>query len=180
MAERRMFAKAVVLSDAFLDMPASARSLYFALGMYSDDDGMVGNPKTIMRVCQCTEEDLNILLEKRYLLTWPSGVVCIKHWKMNNYLQNDRHKPTTYVEEFSTLGLDAKGAYVEKDSPKCIQDVSKVDTKCIQNVYTGKDSIGKYKKNNVSLDKKIHNFSERQIDYKALEDMVNGKSDTGV
>ena len=176
MAERRMFAKAVVLSDAFLDMPASTRALYFALGMYSDDDGMVGNPKTIMRACQCTQEDLDLLLEKRYLLTWSSGVVCIKHWKMNNYIQNDRHKATTYIEELSTLGLDSKGAYVEKDSPKCVQDVSIVDTKRIQNGYTGKDSIDKNNKNNVSANKKIHNFSERQIDYQEIGAIADGQT----
>jgi len=172
MAERRMFAKAVVLSDAFLDMPASSRALYFTLGMYADDDGMIGNPKSIMRICQCTQEDLDILLEKRYLLTWPSGVVCIKHWRMNNYIQSDRKKSTTYIEEKSTLALDKKGAYTEAEKASDtdgIQLVSKVDTECIQNGYIGKDSIGKYKKNNVSVNPKIHNFQEREYDYKELE-----------
>lgn len=175
MAERRMFAKAVVLSDAFLDMPASTRAFYFALGMYADDDGMIGNPKSIMRICQCTQEDLDILLEKRYLLTWPSGVVCIKHWRMNNYLKNDRHKETTYVEELSTLGLDAKGAYTEKTSPSCIQVVSKVETDGIQDGDTGKDSKDKYKKNSVSRNKKIHNFNERDYDFDELEAETIGR-----
>ena len=167
-----MFAKAVVLSDAFLDMPASTRVLYYTLGMYADDDGMIGNPKSVMRLCQCSQEDLDILLEKRYLLTWDSGVVCIKHWRMNNYLKNDRHKTTTYVEELSTLGLDAKGSYVELMSPSCIQAVSKVDTDGIQNGYTGKDS--KDKDNNISPKKKnIHNFSERKYNYSELEAAID-------
>lgn len=131
-----MFAKSIVLSDAFLDMPMSARCLYFTFGMLADDDGFVGNPKAIMRQCGATSDDLKILLAKRYVLGFESGVIVIKHWRMNNYLQNDRHKATTYVEELSTLTTDKKGSYTEIDKP------------CIQNVYTGKDSIDKVSKGN--------------------------------
>lgn len=134
MAERRMFAKSIVLSDAFLDMPMTARCLYFTLGMLADDDGFVGNPKSIMRQCGATNDDMAILLSKRYVLGFESGIIVIKHWKMNNYLQNDRRKSTTYLEELSTLTLDEKGAYTE-----CIQNVYKLDTQ----VSIGKDSIGK-------------------------------------
>ena len=131
-----MFAKSIVLSDAFLDMPLSARCLYFTLGMLADDDGFVGNPKSIIRQCGASQDDMKILLAKRYVLSFESGVIVIKHWKMNNYLQNDRHKKTTYLEELGTLVTDERGAYTEANKP------------CIQNVYTGKDSIGK-----VSIDK---------------------------
>ena len=135
MAERRMFAKSIVLSDAFLDMPLSARCLYFTLGMLADDDGFVGSPKGIMRQCGASQDDMIVLLQKRFVLSFESGVIVIKHWRMNNYLQNDRHKKTTYVEELETLEIDNKGAYTEKKEP--------MYTDCIQNVYTGKDSIGK-------------------------------------
>lgn len=141
MAERRMFAKSIVLSDAFLDMPMSARCLYFTLGMLADDDGFCGNPKAIMRQCGASQDDIKVLIEKRYVLAFESGVIVIKHWRMNNYLQNDRHKKTTYIEELSGLAIDDKGAYTEAKEP--------MYTECIQNVYTGKDSIGKY-----SIDKR--------------------------
>lgn len=143
MAERRMFAKSIVLSDAFLDMPLSARCLYFTLGMLADDDGFVGNPKSIMRQCGASQDDMLTLLQKRYLLSWDSGVIVIKHWRMNNYLQNDRHKSTTYLEELSTLEIDERGAYTEKKNT--------MYTECIQNVYTDKNSIGKNSigKNNI-------------------------------
>lgn len=143
MAERRMFAKSIVLSDAFLDMPLSARCLYFTLGMLADDDGFVGNPKSIMRQCGASQDDMLTLLQKRYLLSWDSGVIVIKHWRMNNYLQNDRHKSTTYLEELSTLEIDERGAYTEKKNT--------MYTDCIQNVYTGKNSIDKNSigKNNI-------------------------------
>ena len=135
MAERRMFAKSIVLSDAFLDMPLSARCLYFTLGMMADDDGFVGSPKAIMRQCGASQDDMAVLLQKRYVLGFASGVIVIKHWRMNNYLQSDRKKATTYIEELAQLKLDEKGAYTEKSKP--------MYTECIQNVYTGKDSIDK-------------------------------------
>lgn len=146
MAERRMFAKSIVLSDAFLDMPLSARCLYFTLGMLADDDGFIGSPKAIMRQCGASQDDMAVLLQKRFVLAFESGVIVIKHWRMNNYLQKDRHKDTTYLEELATLDIDNKGAYTEK-SPMytdCIQNVYKLDTQ----VSIGKDSIDK-----ISLDK---------------------------
>lgn len=133
MAEKRMFAKSIVLSDVFLDMPASARCLYFTLGMLADDEGFIGNVKSIMRQCSASQDDLAILLQKRYILGFDSGVIVIKHWKLNNYLQNDRIKPTTYQEELKQLTLDEKRAYTEVDSG--------MYTKCIQNVYIDKNSI---------------------------------------
>lgn len=114
MAERRMFAKSIVLSDAFLDMPLSARCLYFTLGMLADDDGFVGSPKAIMRQCGASQDDMAILLQKRYVLGFESGVIVIKHWRINNYLRNDRYQSTTYLEEKDTLALDAKNAYTER------------------------------------------------------------------
>ena len=138
MAERRMFAKTIVTSDAFLDMPLSARCLYFTLGMLADDDGFVNNPKSIMRQVGACTDDLNLLLAKRFILAFDSGVIVIKHWRIHNYIQKDRYKETKYIEEMATLMLDEKGAYTE-----CIQDVSNVDTQ----VSIGKDSIelGKFR-----------------------------------
>lgn len=139
MAERRMFARSIVESDAFLDMPLSARCLYFALGMVADDDGFVGNPKSIMRQASATQDDLKLLIAKRFILSFESGVIVIKHWRINNYIQKDRYKSTTYVEELNTLALDDKGAYTEKTNvyPKCIQNGYKMDTQ----IRLGKVSI---------------------------------------
>ena len=131
-----MFAKTIVTSDAFLDMPLSARCLYFSLGMFADDDGFVNNPKSIMRQVGACTDDLNILLVKRFILTFASGVIVIKHWKIHNYIAKDRYKETKYIEEKSTLSIDEKGAYTE-----CIHDVYKVDTQ----VRLGKDSIGEFR-----------------------------------
>ena len=130
MAERRMFAKTIVLSDAFLDMPLSARCLYFTLGMLADDDGFVNSPKSIMRQAGASTDDLNLLMAKRFILAFDSGVIVIKHWRIHNYIQKDRYKESKYMEEKATLMLDQNGAYTE-----CIQDVSTLDTQ----VRLGKD-----------------------------------------
>lgn len=134
MAERRMFAKTIVTSDAFLDMPLSARCLYFTLGMFADDDGFVNNPKSIMRQTGASNDDLNLLIAKRFILTFESGVIVIKHWKIHNYIAKDRYKETKYLEEKNSLSTDSNGAYTE-----CIQDVYKLDTQ----VRLGEDRLGK-------------------------------------
>lgn len=151
MAERRMFAKTIVLSDAFLDMPLSARCLYFTLGMMADDDGFVGSPKAIMRQCGASQDDIAILLQKRFVLGFESGVIVIKHWRMNNYLQNDRKKNTSYIEELAMLEIDKKGAYTERKS--------EMYTKCIQDVYTGKDSIDK---NSIDKSNTLYSDTKRE------------------
>lgn len=132
MAERRMFAKVIIDSDAFLDMPLSAQALYFHLSMRADDEGFVGNPKKIQRMIGASDDDCKLLVMKRFILVFDSGIIVIKHWKIHNYIQADRFKPTTYVEEKSTLMLDQKKAYTE-----CIQNGYTLDTQ----VSIGKDSI---------------------------------------
>lgn len=139
MAERRMFAKTIIDSDAFLDMPLSSQALYFHLAMRADDEGFVNNPRKIQKMIGASEDDLKILALKRYILTFESGIIVIKHWKIHNYIQNDRFKPTTYVEEKSQLMLDEKKSYTE-----CIQDVSKVYPQV--SIELGKDSIEVSKK----------------------------------
>ena len=111
MAERRMFARTIVASDAFLDMPLSARCLYFALGMYADDEGFVNSPRSIMRLTGASTDDMNILLVRHFLIMFPSGVCLIKHWRINNYLRNDRFQPTKYTEERNQIMIEENGAY---------------------------------------------------------------------
>lgn len=111
MAERRMFAKTIIDSDAFLEMPATSQNLYFHLSMRADDDGFVNKPKSIMRDCSAKDDDLNILFARKFVIPFESGIVVIKHWRINNYLRNDRYKPTVYKDEKSTLYLDENNAY---------------------------------------------------------------------
>jgi hypothetical protein len=117
MAERRMFAKTIVLSDAFLDMPLSARCLYFTLGMLADDDGFVNAPRSIMRQCGASDDDARILLSKKFIIAFDSGVIVIKHWRINNYLRNDRYVETKYTEEKRSLSVEENGAYTISGMP---------------------------------------------------------------
>ena len=122
-----MFNVDIVGSDAFLDLPHTAQALYFQLGMRADDDGFVGNPKTIQRIAGTKASDLELLVKKRFLLQFPSGVVVIKHWKINNQIQKDRYTPTVYTEEYQSLYIKDNKSYTEMDKG-CIQSVSEMDT----------------------------------------------------
>jgi hypothetical protein len=118
MAEKRMFAKTIIDSDAFIDMPVSSRLLYYDLGMRADDDGFVNSPKKIMRMIGATDDDIKLLIAKKFIIPFESGVVVIKHWRINNYLRGDRYKGTTYTKEKSLLQIDDKGAYTLNGIPK--------------------------------------------------------------
>ena len=137
MAERRMFAKTIIDSDAFLDMPLSTQALYFHLSMRADDEGFLNNPKKIMRMVGASEDDMKVLLSKRFVLSFDTGVVVIKHWRIHNYIAKDRFKETVYQEERAQLEIKDNGAYTLDTG--CIQDVYSSETQ----VRLGKDRIGK-------------------------------------
>lgn len=116
MAQRRMFSPKIVDSDAFLDMPQSSQLFYFHLAMRADDDGFVGNPKKILRMMGGNDDDIRVLIGKRFILTFESGIIVIKHWKIHNLIRNDRYNETQYLEEKSTLILKENGVYTERNS----------------------------------------------------------------
>lgn len=141
MAQRRMFSKKITETDTFLDMPMSSQCLYFHLNMSADDDGFIGNAKTIKRMIGASDDDLKILLSKEFLIPFENGVVVIKDWKIHNYIQKDRYNETIYKEEKSRLGENESKQYqrLQDMDTKCIQNVSEPDTQ----VRIGKDRLGK-------------------------------------
>ena len=139
MAERRMFAKSVIDSDLFLDMPMTAQALYFHLAMRADDDGFVNNPRKIQRMIGASDDDCRILIAKQFIIPFDSGIVVIRHWRIHNYIQKDRYTPTLYEHEKAQIAPDQSGAYVSTLDTECIQDVSTLETQ----VRLGKDRIGK-------------------------------------
>ena len=128
MAERRMFAKSVIDSDLFLEMPLTAQLLYFHLAMRADDDGFINKPKAIMKMCGCKDDDMKVLFAKRFVIPFESGVCVIRHWKVHNYIPKDRYKETVCIAEKALLITDKSNIYSTVDS--------KADTTCIQSVYT--------------------------------------------
>ena len=111
LAQKRMFTMKIVDSDAFLDMPATTQCLYFHLNMRADDDGFIGNPKRIMKITGASEDDLRLLIAKRFVLTFEDGVIVIKHWRMHNTLSRDRYVETSYTDEKKMLLLKDNGSY---------------------------------------------------------------------
>ena len=142
MAERRMFAKTIIDSDAFLDMPATTQLLYFHLSMRADDDGFVNKPKSIMRMIGASQNDAELLVQKKFVIPFDSGVVVIKHWKIHNYIRKDMYKETKYKEEKGRLIFDENNAY----KLPCDKTVTKPLQDCAESLTQdrlGKDSIGK-------------------------------------
>lgn len=146
MAERRMFTQKIVDSDFFLDLPLSSQCLYFHLNMRADDDGFINNPKRIQRMIGASEDDLKLLLAKRFVLGFDSGVIVIKHWRMHNLLRKDRYNPTQYQEEFQMLDLKDNGAYTEAYTEvgnQLATNWQPTGNQLAPQDRIGKDSIGK-------------------------------------
>ena len=183
MAERRMMAKSVIDTDAFLDMPASTQSLYFHMLLRADDDGFIASPKGILRIIGASDDDLKLLLAKQYLFRFESGVVVIKDWKIHNYIKSDRYKPSMHPErELLTITANKEYTLINSDAdevePKCIQSGTKMEPECIQNGTIGKVRLGKVRlgKNNTLSSK--HDFAEEIIQYLNMRTGAKYKSST--
>jgi hypothetical protein len=145
MAQKRMFSLKIIDTDLFLDMPVSSQLLYFQLSMRADDDGFVSSPQKIIKIVNCSSDDLKILVAKSFIIPFESGVCVIKHWKIHNYIQKDRYQATLYDQEKSALE-DDNGAYKITDT-KCIQNVHKMDTQVrLDKVRLDKVRVDKVKK----------------------------------
>lgn len=170
MAEKRMFSKKIVESDAFLDMPLSSQALYFHLCMGADDDGFLNAPKRIMRMLGCTKGDLEILARNKFILCFETGIVVIKHWKINNSIRTDRYKPTQYIEEMSQLTVKENNAYTWIN-PQLSMLFDSVDTNGIPNGYQmdtqysiDKNRIEENSIDKVSIEKKREGFARPTLE----------------
>lgn len=143
MAERRMFAKSIIDTDAFLGMPLSAQALYFHLCMRADDDGFVSNPRKIQRMISCADDDLKLLVAKRYILVFESGVIVIKHWRIHNYIRKDTYRKTLYAEEKSTLYEKPDGAYTDHPLIPVSRNRDRFVDGSLTQDRLGKDRLGK-------------------------------------
>lgn len=161
MAQRRMFSKKIVETDFFMEMSPTAKLLYFYLNMSADDDGFVGNPKTIKLISGATDDDLKILIAKQFIIPFDSGVIVIKDWKIHNYIAKDRYNETQYIKEKSELSIEENGSYT-----KCIHDVIHFDD-------TGKDRLGK---DRLGKDNNMSDKSDDVIPYSEIISYLNEKA----
>lgn len=172
MAERRMFAKTIIDSDAFLDMPISARLLYYDLGMRADDDGFVNSPKKIMKMVGASTDDMNVLILRKFILPFETGVVVLKHWRIHNYIRKDTYSETPYKKEKSMLMLDENKSYtlIDNESQLAVHEPS-------TQVRIGKDSIDKDSLGKDSIDKGsieiITPDEQESIPYKEIIEYLN-------
>ena len=175
MANKRMFSLNIVDTDKFLEMPISSRLLYYELGMRADDDGFVGNWKKILLFTGLKDDDLKVLISKQFIIPFDSGVIVIKHWRLNNYLQNDRIKPTIYQEELSQLGLDENNVYTLDTS--CIHSIDKnrIDKNSIK---TTKSSKLRYSPEPYWLNQKIERVEPTEEELKEMEKTIKKFEET--
>ena len=130
MAEKRMFAKTIIDTDLFMDMPLSAQALYFHLSMRGDDEGFVDSPKKIRNMIGASDDDMKVLVAKQFIIPFESGVIVIRHWKMHNVIRGDRLKSTVYTEEAAQLTTDKNGVY-SKVAGSCLPSDGQVTVKCL-------------------------------------------------
>ena len=149
MAEKRMFSKSIIDSDSFLEMPATSQLLYFHLSMRADDDGFINKPKSIMRMVGCKDDDIKVLFAKKYVIPFESGIVVIKHWRINNYIRQDTYHKTNYTDEMAMLELDENNAY----------RLSVTESLRISDENTTQISIDKNRLDKNRLDKGVSRFT---------------------
>ncbi len=135
MAERRMLTKKVTDDDNFMSLSSSAQALYLHLSMSADDDGFCNQVAISMFKAHASVQDLQALLEKRYIYQFDNGVIVIKHWRMANALRKDRYTPTAFQEELAMLGIKDNGAYT------WLPDGCQVVATCLPQDSVGKSSV---------------------------------------
>lgn len=143
MANRRMFSLQIVDTDAFLEMPVSSQLLYFHLVMRADDEGFVGSPRRIMKTIGVQDDDLKVLIAKRFVLTFESGIVVIKHWLIHNTIRMDRFKKTTYQDERKTLTLKENNSYTTNGNQTATSGMRKLSKDKLIEVNISKDKLSK-------------------------------------
>lgn len=157
MAQKRMISKKVIQTDMFMDMPLSAQALYFHLNLEADDDGFIANVKTVKRMVGASEDDLNLLVVKHFLLVFEAGILVIKHWKIHNTIKRDRYNETIFVNEKRHLIVTESKEYIYSEF-ESIQNGSRLDTQ----VRLELEEVSKVKKRidkiSIELGNEFRNF----------------------
>ena len=165
MATRRMLSLKIIDTDAFLEMPASSQLLYFHLTMRADDEGFVDSPKRIMRLIGVGDDDLKILIAKRFILTFESGIVVIKHWLIHNTIRMDRFNKTNYQDEKDLLIIKKNSAYTETGNQMATNDGHKLS----------KVKISKAKLSKVKLELTPSQFAKKFFEDRLMQEEVAKK-----
>lgn len=170
MANRRMFSKDIVRSDAFLDLPVSSQALYFHLGMEADDRGYVNNPKSVIRSIGASVGDLEQLAQKKFILIREESLILIKGWRINNFIQPTRLVETKFIDDLKKLFFDENNSYTEKETEKsvlslCRQNVDNLSTQVsIEIDKNNLDEISKeLDKNNLEIEGETRIYNDKPL-----------------
>lgn len=177
MANKRMFNRDIVESDAFTSMSPQAQALYLHLCMNADDDGFLNNAKRLTLSYDLTPKVLQELLDKRFLLDLGDGITVIKHWFINNALRKDRYNPTAYTEKRDLLTIKENGSYTD-DKTKWQPNGNQMATSLQPVRATDKISIDKYSKGKNINRKRLPDFHKEEgeeTDIKAVREKMFGK-----
>ena len=175
MAERRMFAKTIIDSDAFIDMPVTARLLYYDLSMRADDDGFVNSPKKIMRMIGASQDDMAMLIMKKFIIPFDNGIVVIKHWRIHNYIRKDMYHETKYKEQKELLALDENNAYTlnyDNTVTNPLQVRDEVVTSTSTQDRLGKDRLGKDRIENTRAGDPVEEYTDNPDLQDAIRDFI--------
>lgn len=174
MAQRRMFSKKITDTDIFLDMPPTSQNLYFHLNMHADDDGFLGNARTIKRMVGASDDDLKILIAKQFVIAFEDGVTVIRDWRVHNYIQKDRYRSTIYTDHKKQLVVDENQRYqrVDEMDAKCIHNVSNMDTQVRLGKVRDRDRLGKVTLTKQDSQAEPDNLAEKR---KQVVDYLNQK-----
>lgn len=156
-----MFTQKITEADNFTALPPTTQCLYFHLCMNADDDGFSNKIRQAMFNAHADQNDFEMLVQKRFILPFDSGVIVIKHWRMHNLIRNDRYHETDYLEEKATLILKENGVYTD-----CLPSDNQLATIGIpsDNQLETEDRLGKVR---------LGKVSEERVNYQQIADMYN-------
>lgn len=141
MAQKRMLSMNIIDTDMFIQMPISARLLYYDFCMRADDDGFIDSPAKIMKMIGCTEDDLKILIAKNYLIPFKNKVCVIRHWLIHNTIRKDRYNPTIHLEERNQLSVNNKIYNFQGENVSGNQMATKWQPSIDKNSYNNSNNI---------------------------------------
>ncbi len=187
MARKRMFDMEIIDTDLFLEMPIGAQNLYFHLGMRADDDGFVSNPRKIQKLIGSNEDDLKILIAKQFIIPFETGIIVIRHWKLNNYLRKDRYTPTIYTQEKALLQEDSNGVYnlgipsgIPNDNQMTTNGIHSIEENSIEKNSIEEKRKEKKESKKESFDKLIDNYTcNEELKYELKNHLAVRKAKKG-
>ena len=164
-----MFSLKIIDTDEFLDMPQSSQYLYYNLAIRADDDGFIANHKRIMKMIGCNDDDIKILIAKKFVIPFDSGVCVIRHWRIHNLIRSDRYCETEHIEEKQKL-IENKGKY--ELLANVIPNVIPNGNQMTPQVRLGKVRLGKVKEEDVviaTFNQFWEKYPKKELKKKSLE-----------